>query len=114
MVRLASPSGSMARMRILPPQVSQTRRATANTRLRRSAQLSRRREGGLLGTGRRRNSRAKMVVGREDTMIAGEMTARWWNERRKTMQEVDRRERERGATVAQGTLEGDDDAPRRI
>jgi len=55
-----------------------------------------------------------MVVGREDTMIAGEMTARWRNERRKTTQEIDRRKRERGATVAQGTLEGDDDAPRRI
>jgi hypothetical protein len=53
-----------------------------------------------------------MVVGREDTMIAGEMTARWRGERREATQEIDRRER--GTTVAQGTLEGDDDARGRI
>jgi hypothetical protein len=32
---------------------------------------------GLIGTGRGHDGRAEMVVGREDTMIAGEMTARW-------------------------------------
>jgi hypothetical protein len=69
---------------------------------------------GLIGTGRGHDGRAEMVVGREDTMIAGKMTARWRDESCEATQEIDRRERELGATVAQGTLEGDDDAPRRI
>jgi hypothetical protein len=69
---------------------------------------------GPIGTGRGHDGRAEMVIGREDTMIAGEMTARWRDERREATQEIERRERELGATVAQRTLEGDDDAPRRI
>jgi hypothetical protein len=52
-----------------------------------------------------------MMIGREDTMIAGEMTARWRDERREAMQEIERRERELGPPVAQRTLDGETTRP---
>jgi hypothetical protein len=52
-----------------------------------------------------------MVVGRKHAVVASEMTAQWWDQGRQAAEEIDRRERELGATVAQGTLEGEDDPP---
>jgi hypothetical protein len=61
--------------------------------------------GGLIGSGCGDDRRAEMVVGREDTMIAGQMTARWRDQGGEATQEVQRRERDRGAAVPQGTLQ---------
>jgi hypothetical protein len=46
------------------------------------------------------------VVGREHAVIASEMRPRWRTQGREPTQKLDRRERELGATVSQGTLEG--------
>jgi hypothetical protein len=63
----------------------------------------------LIGTGSVHDSGAEMVVGREHAVVANEMTARWWDQGRQAAEEVDRRERELGATVAQRTFEGERD-----
>jgi hypothetical protein len=39
------------------------------------------------------------------------MTARRWDQGRQAAEEIDRRERELGATIAQGTFEGEGDLP---
>ena len=63
----------------------------------------------LIGSGSVHDRGAEMVMGREHAVVASEMTARWWDQVAQAAGEIDRRERELGATVAQGTLEGEDD-----
>src|SRR5687767_7455347 len=76
MVRLASPSAKVARMRIAPPQVSQTRTSVANTRFRREAQSSRRRDAGR--GGRWRQSRLQERWRREDDDLGANTPERRW------------------------------------
>ena len=66
---------------------------------------------GLIGSGSVHDRGAEMVVGREHAMVTSEMTARRWDQGRQAAEEIDRRERELGATIAQGTFEGEDDPP---
>ena len=54
------------------------------------------------------------LIGSSEIVPARRDRSEMGMERRETTPEIDRRERKLGATVAQGTLEGDDDAPRRI
>jgi hypothetical protein len=63
----------------------------------------------LPGSGGVHNGGAEMVMGREHAVVASEMTARWWDQGCQAAEEIDRRERELGATVAQGALEGEGD-----
>ena len=50
----------------------------------------------LIGSDSVHDRGAEMVMGREHAVVA----ARWWDQGRQAAEEIDRRERELGATVA--------------